>query len=74
MADLSTISVTIGADVLDTLIEMAVPKRYEHRIVLEMAVNARSEAVINAEADEAEAQRINESLHPEPRELSYDAQ
>lgn len=66
MADLSTISVTIGADVLDTLIEMAVPKRYEHRIVLEMAVNARSEAVINAEADEAEAQRINESLHPEP--------
>lgn len=64
MADLSTISVTIGADVLDSLIAMAVPKTAGQAVVLGMAINARSEAIMNAEADEAEAQRINESLQP----------
>lgn len=42
--DRSTIPVTIGLDVLDVLIEMAQPTKNYHRVFLQLAINARSEA------------------------------
>lgn len=64
MVDLSLIGVNLGADVLDQLIEMARPQTGVHQLFLSLAINARGEAIVNAEAELVEAERINEQLQP----------
>lgn len=62
MANPSTISANIALDVLQALIRMAVPKNSGDAIMLGIASRSARTTLANAEANEAEAQRINERI------------